>query len=192
MLIKSQLRKEVRRERRSIQNKAEIDKRIAEILFDTPYYQSAKTVLSYVSLPDEIETDSIIKTALSNGKRVAVPYCVDDKGHMEFYLINSLDDLGVGSFGVREPKIDICTKLECFDSSIILVPALCFDVKGNRLGYGKGYYDRFLQNYSFISIGLCYNNFIKNEIPTNEHDKSVNYIITENRIITCNSGGKNG
>lgn len=192
MQIKSQLRKEIKLQRRNIQNKKQADERIANRLFSASYYRSADTILAYVSLPDEIETDCIIEYALSNNKRVAVPYCVDDDGHMEFYLINSLNDLQIGSFGVREPRLDVCRKLDSFDNSIILVPALSFDDKGYRLGYGKGYYDRFLQNYPFISIGLCYNIFVKNEIPIGEYDKKVDYIVTEDRIISCDNGGKNG
>lgn len=191
MSVKSQLRKEIKQARKNVENKAIADKTIAKNLFNTEHYKNAQTILAYVSLPDEIETDGIINQALLDGKKVAVPYCVDDMGHMDFYLINSLDDLTIGSFNVREPNIESCVKLDTFENSIVLVPALCFDINGYRLGYGKGYYDRFLQNYPFISIGLCYNMLVKNEIPVGEYDQKVDYIVTDENIISCN-GGKNG
>jgi 5-formyltetrahydrofolate cyclo-ligase len=164
------------------------DSAIAKQLFDFTYYKNAKTILCYASLDDEISTDDIIVNSLNEGKTVALPYCIDNNGHMEFYIISSFDDLTIGSFNVREPDIKKCKKLTDYSDSIIIVPAMCFDKKGFRLGYGKGYYDRFLQNYPFISIGLCYNTFIKEKIPTDKYDKSVNYIITQSKIIDCNSG----
>lgn len=192
MSVKSELRKEVKALRRSIADKKAADKRIAGLLFDSRFYKNAETILTYVSLEDEVDTDGIIQQALSDGKQVAVPYCLDDNGHMDFYLISSMDDLHAGSFGVREPDIKKCKKLECYENSIILVPALCFDKNGYRLGYGKGYYDRFLQNYSFISAGLCYNSLVRMQMPTDSHDQRVDCIITDEKIVSCINGGKNG
>lgn len=185
MSVKSELRKAVKAQRRSIADKESADKRIADLLFESEFYKKADTILTYVSLCDEVETDGIIRTALADSKKVAVPYCVDDNGHMDFYLINSMDDLVQGSFGVREPDINKCKRLEIYENSMIIVPALCFDINGYRLGYGKGYYDRFLQNYPFISVGLCYNSLVKTEVPTDAYDQKVNYIITEDRILSC-------
>lgn len=192
MQIKSELRKQVRVQRKAIADKAAKDKAIADFLFNTTYYKNADIILCYVSMPDEIETDCIINRALNDGKCVAVPYCTDNHGHMDFYLIESLCDLSPGSFNVREPDINRSRRLEEFSGSVIIVPAMCFDKNGYRLGYGKGYYDRFLKNYPFISIGLCYNSLIKKQVPADEYDQSVDYIITESDIIDCNSGGENG
>lgn len=192
MSVKSELRKEVKAQRRSIADKKSADKKIADLLFKSEFYKKADTILTYVSLPDEVETDGIINNALDSGKRVAVPYCVDDNGHMEFYLITSIDDLIEGSFGVREPDIEKCKRLDNFENSVIIVPALCFDINGYRLGYGKGYYDRFLQNYPFISVGLCYNSLVKKQVPIGEYDQRVNCIITDDKILSCFYGGKNG
>jgi 5-formyltetrahydrofolate cyclo-ligase len=192
MQLKSQLRKEIRDKRKNILNKSLTDEQIIDLLLSSTYYKNAKTVLCYASLDDEISTDKIIAKSLSDGKNLALPYCKDNMGNMDFYLIKSFDDLQVGSFNVREPNIIKCDKLVDFTDSIIIVPAMCFDKKGYRLGYGKGYYDRFLQNYSFISIGLCYNTFVKSKIPIDEYDQSVDYIITQSKIIDCNSGEENG
>lgn len=182
----------VKKERHSIENKENISKNICETLLSSKLYINSKTLLCYAAINDEINTDYIIEKALIDNKIVALPYCVDSNGTMEFYIIESFDDLKTGSFGVREPNINKCRKLVDFSNSIIIVPALCFDKNGYRLGYGKGYYDRFLEKHSFISIGLCYNSLVKNEIPINRYDLPVNYVITEKQVISCNNGGSYG
>ncbi|MDE6768031.1 MAG: 5-formyltetrahydrofolate cyclo-ligase, partial [Eubacterium sp.] len=103
---------------------------------------------------------------------------------MKFYYINSLKDIKTGFFGVREPDTDICCEVADFNDSICIVPAIAYDKKGYRLGYGKGYYDRFLENFSFISVGLCYNELIMDVLPIGEYDIPVDYIITQDGILT--------
>ena len=192
MQIKQELRKKSREIRWQISNKKECDYSICEKLCSLELYKKSEIVLIYVSLDDEVETDLIIKNALKDKKKVAVPFCTDNMGNMDFYLIDSLYDLKIGSFNVREPDINSCKKLCSFENSIIIVPALCFDKSGNRLGFGKGYYDRFLAKHSFISVGLCYDELLVEYVPTDEHDKQVDYIITQSTVIKCDNGGKNG
>jgi 5-formyltetrahydrofolate cyclo-ligase len=189
MQIKSELRKQIKIDRKNVDDKLNKDTAICNSLLSSNIYKNAKAILCYLATDSEINADSIILTALKDNKVVAVPYCVDNNGTMDFYVINSLNQLELGSFNIREPNIQKSAKFNSFDNSLIVVPALCFDKKGNRLGYGKGYYDRFLQKHPLISVGLCYNSFVKNEIPTGEFDKAVDYIITERKIIDCNNGG---
>lgn len=176
---KKALRKYIKEQRSKTENKAFLDDKICRKFLSTELYKNAKTVLAYCSLPDEINTDIIIKTALSDGKRVAVPYCIDNMGNMTFYYINSFDDLHIGSFGVREPDINECEEVIDFDGAVIVLPGLCFDENNYRLGYGKGYYDRFLKKHSLISVGLCYNNLILKKVPTDIYDKRADFVITE-------------
>ena len=192
MQIKSKLRKEAREKRKQILNREISDELIAEKLLSLDEYKGAKTILIYASLDEEIKTDDIINRALSDDKRVAVPYCYDESGNMGFYLISSVDELETGSFNVREPDKNQCEKLENFSDSIIIVPGMMFDKSGFRLGYGKGYYDRFLAKYNQISIGLCYDEMLVSSLPRGEFDKNVDIIITQSEIIRCNNGGKNG
>ena len=177
--------------RERVENKSEKDESIFRNLISLPEYTSAKTILAYASLEGEINTDRLIEYSLSDGKRVALPKCADGEGNMDFYIINSLSDLKKGYFGLREPDPEKCEKVEDFSSSLLIVPGLIFDGAGYRLGYGGGYYDKFIKNFSFISVGLCYNSLIINEVVRENHDKSVDIIISENEIIYCN-GGKNG
>ena len=188
---KKELRSYIKTKQKSVENKAEKDSLVAQNLLSLDEIKKADTVLCYISLDDEICTDEIVRVLLDSGKRVGAPYCVDNNGNMDFYYITDFDDLRIQSFGVREPVIEKCKKVTSFDNTIIILPGLCFDSNGNRLGYGKGYYDRFLQIHSLISVGLCYNSLIVKKVPTDMYDKKADIIVTENDIIRIN-GGKNG
>ncbi|MDY4698107.1 5-formyltetrahydrofolate cyclo-ligase [Eubacterium coprostanoligenes] len=188
---KKELRSYIKTKRKSVENKAEKDSLVAQNLLSLDEIKKADTVLCYISLDDEICTDEIVRVLLVSGKSVGAPYCVDNNGNMDFYYITDFDDLRIQSFGVREPVIEKCKKVTSFDNTIIILPGLCFDSNGNRLGYGKGYYDRFLQIHSLISVGLCYNSLIVKKVPTDMYDKKADIIVTENDIIRIN-GGKNG
>lgn len=192
MSIKTELRKELKSKRSNLTDKKEASNIIQNKLLSSKLYSKCNAILCYSSLNDEVNTNRIIKKSLLDSKAVALPYCIDNNGTMEFYVVNSLDDLIEGSFGVKEPDISKCKKLISFDNAIIVVPALAFDKQGYRLGYGKGYYDRFLEKHHIKSIGLCYNDLIQEELPTDRFDLPVNYIITEKQVITCDNGGKNG
>ncbi len=191
-LSKKELRQIYIQKRKSIDNKQILDEAIVKNLLQSDLFNNAKSVFCFVSLKNEISTDSIINTALEQGKTVAVPYCVDNNGFMEFYRINSMSELKICSFGIREPDITKCCKFDNYDNAVCIVPAVCFDKKGNRIGYGKGYYDRFLRKFTSYSIGLCYNDYILDNIPADSYDMQVDYIITENGIIDILAGGKNG
>jgi len=147
-----------------------------------PRFVSAGLMLTYVSIPGETGTLELINHALSIGKIVAVPRCVPGMPELRFYRINSLDDLRPGSFGVPEPDPDTAKRITDFSNSICFVPGLCFDRRGYRLGYGKGYYDRFLADYRGLKIGLCYEQCLCGELPNGYYDRKVNMLVTQGRV----------
>ena len=177
---KTMMRKHFRemRDKMTTAFKRSLDVEIASRLLCSMEYMSAKTLLIYVAKSGEVETKDIISAAFALKKQVAVPKC-EGQGIMNFYLINSFDDLKAGFKGILEPDTDKCVKLESFDDSLCVVPALSFDPKGNRLGFGGGYYDRFLENYTGIPAGLCYQSFMKWDIPTEGHDIPVDILVTD-------------
>ncbi|MBQ9879992.1 MAG: 5-formyltetrahydrofolate cyclo-ligase [Clostridia bacterium] len=183
---KNELRTKYRAYRRRISGgqKAHFDNRILHGLIESRMYREADTVLVYVSLPEEIDTFGIINKALEDGKRVAVPYCVPGTRILEFYFIDSADALSPGTFGVPEP--DPLPERR-FDGSpdgvLCIVPAFCFDREGYRLGYGKGYYDRFLSRADFETAGLCYDSCIEKSVPHGKYDRKVSYLITPKFIL---------
>ncbi len=129
----------------------------------------------------------LINHCLRLGKKLACPRCNDMDGHMSFYYVNSSSCLQTGSYSILEPTGD-CLPVEedvlTDGKTVCIVPGLSFDSFGMRLGYGKGYYDRFLRSFGGRSIGLCYESFLSDRLPTAEHDIGVDIIITE-RGVYC-------
>ena len=115
-----------------------MDRQITDRICSLYQYREAQTLLCYVSKPIEVDTIPLIQRALADGKQVACPRCVEGTRQMEFYRIHSLEDLEKRTFGVLEPKVPGCEKLTDFTGSLCIVPALMYDLKGYRLGYGGG------------------------------------------------------
>ncbi len=184
MPVKKEIRSYVREYRKnSIDSKKE--KLIIESLLSFDKFISADVIFCYASLSGEISTDYIIVKALNQNKKVALPRCIDNNGKMEFFYINCLDDIKEGSFGVREPDLNENNIATATENSLIIVPAMAFDKNGYRVGYGKGYYDRYLEKCLAVSVGLCYNDLVINIDDKNVFDKSVDYLITETKITEC-------
>ena len=181
---KNRLRKRFRAERAklSASEKLNLDEGVFNRVLKLNQYAFSKTILTYVSMPNEVDTLRLINKALADGKRVAVPYCIPDTRKMQFYVIESLDELHSGAFGVMEPTPSDERLLTDFESSICFVPGLSFDQYGYRLGYGKGYYDRFLSNYPGAKIGLCYSSGLRDRLRHGRFDRTVDVIVTEKVI----------
>ncbi len=179
--IKTQLREKYREMRRNLsaEEKAEKDKRIAERVFRLWQYRENAVLLTYVSTAIEVDTRAIIRRALQDKKRVAVPRCVPNTRQMEFYFIDSLEELQPGSFGVLEPIPDESKLLRDYSQGICLVPAFSYDWNGYRLGYGKGYYDRFLSAFDGNIIGICYSECIRPHLPHGRYDRAVELLVTD-------------
>ncbi len=184
MQIKKELRRKYKLVRKNVADKIIKDKDISEKLIDFKLFQNSDTVLFYAALDDEVNVDAAIKFALEHNKKIAFPVCIDNNGKMQYYYIKSFDDVVIGSFGVREPDINKCEPCNDFDNSICIVPAIAFDKRGYRLGYGKGYYDRFLENYNSVTVGITYDETLVSLIPNDKYDIAVDYIVTQNGIIT--------
>ncbi|MCD8096258.1 MAG: 5-formyltetrahydrofolate cyclo-ligase [Ruminococcus sp.] len=160
-------------------------KLIAENLFRCDEYKSAKVVLCYISTEMEVDTSLIFERACSDKKSFYAPRCEKNSNAMDFYLVRDRDDLERASFNLLEPK-ESCPKLSGFDGSICIVPALSFDLSGGRIGFGKGFYDRFLASYDGISCGLCFDEFLINILPKEQTDVPVDMIVTQTKILSIN------
>jgi len=187
-LEKQRLREErlAAREALSEQERSVLDDRITQKLLATSEYAEATTVLTYVSVLSEVSTRMFIECALRDGKTVAVPRCLP--GHcLEFVAITSLDQLIAAPFGLLEPPKELpALTEEQMNASICIVPALLVDIKGYRLGYGAGFYDRFLSTYPGKKICLAYQqNLSKTELPHTAFDVAVDVVITESEVLTC-------
>ncbi len=183
--MKKHIRAELKKQREAITDKELLSDKIADAFLSSDIYKKADTLLLYYSVGSEVSTSRILKSALKDKKRVAFPVCVDSNGFMEFYYITDEAELVEGMYGIKEP----CEESEKYDfshSGLCVVPGLSFDRKGYRIGYGKGYYDRFLLQFNGISAGLCYEALVSEELPTDAYDKKVNYLITDKKIYNFN------
>lgn len=150
------------------------------------------TVFTYVSGNIEVDTFRIIHYSLKAGKRVAVPRCINHTGEMKFYYIASINQLEEGHFGIFEPQPEYCKEVLDYSHGICLVPGLSFDLQGFRLGYGKGYYDRFLSVFHGVSVGLCYEDCLKPSLPVDLFDRKTEMLVTERKIYyLCEENGDN-
>ena len=185
---KQRLREErlAARETLSEQERCVLDDCITQKLLETPEYAEATTVLTYVSVSSEVSTRMFIECALRDGKTVAVPRCLP--GHrLEFVAITSLEQLVAASFNLLEPAKELPALTEDQkNNSVCIVPALLVDAKGYRLGYGAGFYDRFLSTYPGKKICLAYQqNLSRTMLPHTALDVAVDLVITESEVLTC-------
>lgn len=185
---KQRLREERLAARETLSEKegARLDDCITQKLLATPEYAEATTVLTYVSVSSEVSTRMFIECALRDGKTVAVPRCLP--GHrLEFVAITSLDQLVAAPFNLLEPAKELPAVTEDQkNNSICIVPALLIDTKGYRLGYGAGFYDRFLSTYPGKKICLAYQqNLSRTTLPHTAFDVAVDVVITESEVLTC-------
>ena len=164
---------------------------IREKLFEFDEYRECKIIFSYLSFGSEVDTIDIIGNALDLSKNVYIPRV--EGSEMNFYRINNLQGLIRSKFGVLEPDPSLHEKYNTFNLSnkkkLMILPGLAFDSRGNRIGYGAGYYDRCLVNFDsddFIKVALAYNFQIIEDIPSNQYDIPVDYIITPETVYKCN------
>lgn len=179
--IKTELRQKYRSLRQAMPQeiKDAKDLAIADKVRHLWQYENNHILLVYVSTAIEVDTFRIIHNALSDGKRVAVPRCVPDSRNMEFYYIDSTDELQPGMFGVLEPLQNPDKLYNEHDGGLCLVPAFSYDWHGYRLGYGKGYYDRFLSRFNGNIVGICYSDCVQRTLPHGRYDRPVELLVTD-------------
>ena len=165
---KATLRREMMRKRREM-TPAEIETasdELAKRLFAHPLYRAANTICVYLSANQEVRTDGVIAQARLDGKRVCAPKVVG--GELQFYYIEEDTKLQAGAFGILEP---VDAQAADDPTALVLLPGLAFDRAGYRLGYGGGYYDRFLaKEPQHPTVALCYGFQLLDRLPTDPHD----------------------
>jgi 5-formyltetrahydrofolate cyclo-ligase len=159
---------------------------ILDRLRSLPEVESARALLVYVSSKDnEVDTLRLISSAIESGRKVLVPVAVTSTRKMVWSELRSLDELEPSTFSIMEPKEDCIRLVEHGETDAALVPGIAFDVAGHRIGYGGGYYDRFLASFSGKKVALAYELQVYESIPSEPHDLPVDVIATEDRIIKC-------
>ena len=182
---KSSLRIQLRKEYACLNDdyKTPTDKAITSLVRSFSPYLSCDRVFLFASSISEVNTYDLLQDSLTMGKTVLLPKCYG-KGIMEFYEYDG--SFVSGRYGIQEPTGTVAFTPSCND--IMIVPGLAFSANGTRLGQGGGYYDRYLEKHPCITVGLCRNRFLKEELPIEWNDLPVDYVITETTIYKCKNG----
>lgn len=196
---KKLLRKKIRQKLvEENQNQKEVEKKsfyAQENLLNLEKLKASNNILLFVSYGNEIKTETLLEEFLKSGKKVFLPRT--EKDDMDFFQISNTESIEnqteIGDFGIVVPKknLKMLNPKEIGKDFLILIPGLAFDKKGNRLGKGKGFYDKYLENvlqckskdnYPML-VGFCYDFQIVDEVPTEKSDIPVDYVVSETRII---------
>lgn len=186
--MKDDMRIEYLAIRNAMDNRARIeyDKSICKYLASSDVYKNSDTILMYYPVRNEVDVLPLYSRAVSDRKRVFFPKCYADDMCMRFFSVSDLSDMEEGTYGIPEPD----DKNDAFDNEgdiMIMVPGVVFDKCGYRIGYGKGYYDRFLVDHSGVAVGLAYSCQIAEKIPADINDKAVEMIVTEKGLCRIES-----
>lgn len=168
----------------SPQDKQNLDVRISDLIMRSEFITRALVVGCYCSMVSEVDTKQILLRLLDSGKEVYLPVIVDASNKlMEFVKLETLGDLESGIYS-EEPKDK--SKVLVKEMEVALIPLLAFDRRGNRLGFGFGYYDRYLQGKHVLKVGIAYSHQESlEELPHETHDIPLDYVITEKEVIKC-------
>lgn len=172
----SELRKSL-----SVQEKISIENQIFDRFIKLKQYAECNQILLYSAVGSELSTEKVFKYASGDGRRCCFPVCINDC-ELVFRYVTPNDTMKTGMYGIDEPS-DSSQVFIPSRSDICIVPAFSFDLEGFRLGYGKGYYDRFLSGFTGVSVGFCPHSLLSEKLPRNSHDVSVNIIVTEKGVI---------
>lgn len=192
---KRELRRRLRQARRDLgaERRSAIDARLAAAVQGLPEWQEADLVLTYLSVGDEVDTRELIRAAWAVGKSVAIPRVVPRTRRMDWYVTCDLSHVALSPFKVEEPPaeperfLDVSAVQARGGRLLALVPALAFDLKGFRIGYGGGFYDTFLESFGGVSVGLCREAQMSDDLAElgvlDTHDRRASVVVTEGRVI---------
>ena len=186
MKMKDRLRKSIEKKRNTLSTSEVLEKssRIKKRIFEMDLFRDAQTILFYVSYGNEVYTHDMIKESISLGKTVVVPKSVTKNNALILSRLTDWNNLEVGAYNILEPKQESIEQVDVESIDLIIVPGVVFDESGNRIGHGKGYYDRLLNaSRNIPSIGLAFEFQIVENIKSEQHDEKIDIIITEDRII---------
>lgn len=169
----------------SVSDKQMIEKQLMDQLQNSPVWKQASTIAITISQGFEWDTKPIIEAAWNAGKTVCAPKCEPKERRLDFYSFESFDQLEVVYYNLLEPKPESGKKLEKDDINLIVVPGVLFDRRGYRIGFGGGYYDRFLADYKNETISLVSEIQLVDELPVEPFDVPVHFIATESAILAA-------
>ena len=158
---------------------------LAYNLLNESAIMQASTIAITISNQPEVDTTFIIEQLWKMNKQVVVPKCIPKERSMKFYAIDSFLETERSFNNILEPIVEITEPVKKADIDVIVVPGVVFDKEGYRIGFGGGYYDRYLQDFHGSRIAVAFNEQIMNEVPKESHDLPVHILLTETERILC-------
>jgi 5-formyltetrahydrofolate cyclo-ligase len=183
---KKELRKEVLKRRKETKDRLEKSKVIQFEVMNHPLYQGSEVIAIYNSFGSEVSTKELIRMSIGTKSVVLIPKVVDKE--LIFIKVDENTEYQTSKFGIEEP---VSNEEYRGPIDLVIVPGVAFTKEGKRLGYGGGYYDRFLKGKKIQTIGICFESQIVGTIPTEEHDIEVDYVQTEENIYKNNKNNEN-
>lgn len=165
------------------QHKKKLEQQLLHHLLKTDVWKRAQTIGISIALAYEWDTEPIIRTAWAEGKRVAVPKCYPEERKMSFYKMTSYDALENVFGALQEPNPHQAELIQKSQIDLLIVPGLYFDMLGYRIGFGGGYYDRYLENFQGSTLSLMSEALVVPQLPRDDFDIPVHHLITENGLI---------
>jgi 5-formyltetrahydrofolate cyclo-ligase len=192
--MKQTLKQKILQKRKSLSKEkiTEKSRLIRKNLYSLEEFKKAKNILFYVSFGNEVGTRKTIKDLLAKKeKKVIVPYVLKNYPILQVSELKDFNWLEPKTFGIPEPKELYIREFSHKKLDLVIIPGIVFDKKGYRIGYGHGYYDRFLKtlNKNVKKVGLAFELQLVDEIPEEKHDVPVDIVVTEKRVLKC--GNKN-
>jgi 5-formyltetrahydrofolate cyclo-ligase len=164
--------------------RTDLSRAIVRDIVETSVYRRSDTVMAYASFGSELQTDEFMRHVLHQGKVLLLPRVNCQKGLVDVYRVRDpIRDLLAGTWGIREPRLDRCARVEPHIIDFVLVPGLAFDSWGGRLGYGGGFYDKLLADGLSPCAWLVAGAFecqMVEKVPVDEHDMPMDVVVTEN------------
>lgn len=166
----------------------EADDAISHWVVQSGVYEKAQIIFCYVGTEREIDTMRLIHIMMRDGKTVAVPLC-REKGVMEARRIEGMGDLVSGRYGILAPRLT-CSLVPPEELDLVIVPCCTGNARGQRLGYGGGYYDRYLSKVKCPTMLLCRHQLEQEDIPLEPHDIAMDYLVTEQGMVSCKANNQ--
>lgn len=153
-------------------------------LYDTSFYKDAEVIMTFISFGDEVNTHDFIKKSLSDGKKIVVPITFPKTREIKASEIHGFDELEIGYHNILTPKNEFIRFINPEDIDLAIIPGVAFDRDGYRVGYGGGYYDRFLSKYPNIKkLGIAFDLQLIDKVPKEDFDIPVEYLLTEKELV---------
>jgi len=191
--LKKKIRARLLRKRDSIPPALKVQKEatIKNRLFGLEEFKRATSLLAYVSFRSEVDTTRFLQDVINSGKKLVLPAVDSRLRVLKLYQVKETSELEYGYMGILEPGVREHREVTLADIDLVIIPGAGFDLKGNRLGYGGGYYDKLLstdpssQSRIPFLVALAFEEQIVEEIPSEPHDIKMDIIITDNRVVRC-------